>query len=415
MKATIVTIGDEILIGQIVDTNSSFIAQRLSSVGFVVESKLSIGDSAGQIRESLTRAMERTSLVIVTGGLGPTKDDITKHTIAEMFGCGMRHEERVAQHVEHLLAVRGVAYNSLNQGQAMVPECCEVLFNEHGTAPGMLFERDGAMLISLPGVPFEMKALMDDLVIPALKSRFSLRESVHRTLITSGLPESILAERIEAWEDALPKEIKLAYLPGPGRVRLRLSAYDVEDVEAVRRDIEARFAELQSIIPGYILGFDKASMEGMIHDLLLASGETLAIAESCTGGALTSKFTEMAGASSYLLAGLVTYSNESKVNILGVDPTLIEKHGAVSEQVAQAMAEGVRRVTGADYAIATTGIAGPTGGSEEKPIGTVWFGVATAQGSFAVLKPCGTERSQVIWRAVAEALSLLYKSIIKPQ
>lgn len=411
MNATIITIGDEILIGQIVDTNSSFIAQRLSSVGFVVESKLSIGDSATQIRESLTHAMETTSLVIVTGGLGPTKDDITKHTIAEMFDTKLCYNEEVSRHVEHLLAVRGVAYNSLNQGQAMLPECCEVIFNEHGTAPGMLFERDGSMLISLPGVPFEMKALMDDIIIPKLKSRFSLRESVHRTLITSGLPESILAERIEAWEDSLPKDIKLAYLPGPGRVRLRLSAYDVENPEEVRQDIDARFAALQEIIPGYILGFDKASVEGMIHDLLSSRGESLAIAESCTGGALTAKFTERAGASAYLLSGVVAYSNDAKVKILGVNPHSIEEHGAVSEQVAIEMAEGVRRITGADYAISTTGIAGPTGGSEEKPVGTVWFGVSTSKGSFAVLKPCGTERSQVIWRAIAEALSLIYKSI----
>lgn len=411
MKATIVTIGDEILIGQIVDTNSSFIAQRLSSVGFVVECKLSIGDCAEQIRDSLTRSMESSSVVVVTGGLGPTKDDITKHTIADMFGSKLRNDESVAQHVEQLLAVRGVAYNALNQGQSMVPECCEVLFNAHGTAPGMLFERDGSILISLPGVPFEMMALMDDVVIPELKRRFELRESIHRTLITSGLAESILAECIEVWEDALPEGVKLAYLPSPGRVRLRLSAYAVEDTESVRRDIENAFLQLHQIIPQYILGYDGVSMEGMIHDRLLETKGTLAIAESCTGGSLSAKFTSMAGASAYLLSGVVAYSNDAKVRVLGVDPTLIEQYGAVSEQVAVAMAEGVRRISGADFAISTTGIAGPTGGSEQKPIGTVWFGVSTPKGSFAVMKNCGTERSQVVMRAVAEALTLLYNAV----
>lgn len=413
MKAIIVTIGDEILIGQIVDTNSAFISQRLSAVGFVVESKISIGDSVEQIKGCLAESMSRADLVVVTGGLGPTKDDITKTTLAEMFGCGMRYEESVARHVEALLGVRGIPFTELNRGQASVPECCEVLHNEHGTAPGMWFDLNGGgALISLPGVPFEMKWLIDEMVVPRLKSRFALKESIHRTLITSGLPESLLAERIEAWEDALPEGLKLAYLPGPGRVRLRLSAYDVDCVEAMERVIDSRFAELEGIIPEFIVGYDRASVEQIIHNRLIERGETLAVAESCTGGALAATFTAMSGSSEYFLGGVVSYSNDMKINVLGVSKEAIERDGAVSEVVAREMAEGVRRITGADYAIATTGIAGPTGGSDEKPIGTVWFGVATKEGSFAYLKPCGTERSQVIWRSVAEALSKL-RSVIK--
>ncbi|MFI3259584.1 MAG: competence/damage-inducible protein A [Rikenellaceae bacterium] len=409
MRSIIITIGDEILIGQIVDTNSAFIAQRLSSVGFVVDSKLSIGDSAEQILNSISAALKEADLVVVTGGLGPTKDDITKVTLAKLFGCEMRYDEAVARHVEHLLAVRGVAFNALNQSQAMVPECCEVLFNEHGTAPGMWFRSEsGSVLVSLPGVPFEMKALIDDVVIPRLKSEFSLKESIHRTMITSGLAESLLAEKIEKWEDALADDgLKLAYLPGPGRVRLRLSAYEVEDSEAMGRLIDVKFAELEQVVGDYFVGYERASVEEMIHNRLIEKGATLSVAESCTGGAIAATFTAMAGSSKYFEGGVVSYSNYSKIKILGVSTESIESYGAVSEAVAREMAEGVRRVTGSDYAIATTGIAGPTGGSDEKPIGTVWFGVATPEGSFAIMKPCGTERSQVIFRAVAESLSLL--------
>ncbi len=412
MKATIITIGDEILIGQIVDTNSAFIAQRLSSIGFVVESKISIGDSAEQITSTLLTATASTDLVIVTGGLGPTKDDITKRTLANMFDCAMRNDEEVAKHVERLLADRGVAYNELNQAQSMVPECCEVLFNAHGTAPGMWFNcSNGSVIISLPGVPFEMKALIDDVIIDRLKYRFSLKESLHRTLITSGLAESILAERIESWELALPNYLKLAYLPGPGRVRLRLSAYEIENIDQIKSEIDLSFSKLEQIIPEHILGFENASVEEIIHNILIENGVTLSVAESCTGGAIASKFTAMAGASTYFLGGVVSYSNESKVDILGVTEESLEQYGAVSEAVAIEMVEGIRDVTGSDYAISTTGIAGPTGGSIEKPVGTVWFGIATPKGSFAVKKICGTERSQVIYRAVAEALAMIRKEL----
>lgn len=411
MRASIITIGDEILIGQIVDTNAAFISRRLNAAGITVGERVSVGDDSGQIVRTLEREMAASEIVILTGGLGPTKDDITKTTLAGFFGSGaMVRDRRVADHVRTMLTARGIDYNELNRSQSMVPECCTVLFNRHGTAPGMWFERDGRVAISLPGVPYEMEHLMDEEVMPRLKERFALRQIVHRTMITSGLPESMLAERIAAWEDALPEYLHLAYLPSPSIVRLRLSAYEV-DGESVAHEIEERFAQLRELIPDHILGFENATLQAAVHDLLTARGETLAVAESCTGGSIAARFTAMAGASAYFLLGAVTYSNESKINVLGVPAELIERHGAVSEQVARAMAEGVRRIAGADYGVATTGIAGPTGGTAEKPVGTVWIAVASAAGTTAIMKASGSDRGQIIERASATAVSLLRDAI----
>ncbi|MDE6778238.1 MAG: competence/damage-inducible protein A [Alistipes sp.] len=410
MKASIITIGDEILIGQIVDTNAASISRRLNAAGITVAERTSVGDDREQIIRTLERELAQSEAVILTGGLGPTKDDITKKTLAEIFGSRMVRDEAVADHVRTMLEKRGIAFNELNQGQAMVPECCTVLFNRHGTAPGMWFERDGRVVVSLPGVPFEMEHLMEDEVMPRLRERFSLRQIVHRTMITSGLAESMLAERIAAWEEALPEYLHLAYLPSPTVVRLRLSAYEV-DGESVGREIEERFERLKEIIPQYILGFETATLQSAVHDLLISRGETLAVAESCTGGAIASRFTAMAGASAYFLCGVVSYSNEAKRDVLGVPAELIERHGAVSEQVARSMAEGVRRISGADYGVATTGIAGPTGGTAEKPVGTVWIAVASESGTAAVMKQSGTDRGQIIDRASGYAISLLRDTI----
>ena len=406
MKSTIITIGDEILIGQILDTNSRYISQALNRIGVVVAERTSIGDNAAQIIETLDRALAATDIVIITGGLGPTKDDITKHTLAKYFDSELVYNECVGEAVEKLLAARGIAFTELNRGQAMVPRCCTVLHNYHGTAPGMWFERDGKVVISLPGVPFEMVHLIDDSVIPMLRSRFDLKAIVHKTMITSGIAESILAERIAEWEESLPQVLHLAYLPAPNIVRLRLSAYEV-DGESVERLIDEKFEQLRQIIPEAVVGFEDATVEQLVHNILIERGKTLAVAESCTGGALASKFTAMAGASAYFMAGVVSYSNESKRDILGVNMDDIIRYGAVSEQVAVQMAESVRKVTQSHYAISTTGIAGPTGGSAEKPVGTVWIGIATPTRSFAVLKNCGTDRSQIIQRATAYAIRLL--------
>ena len=274
----------------------------------------------------------------------------------------------------------------------------------------MWFEQNGRVVVSLPGVPFEMQHLIDEEVMPRLKARFELREIVHRTMITFGIAESILAERIAKWEEALPDYIRLAYLPAPNVVRLRLSAYEVEGKE-VRHEIDNLFEELRSIIPDNIAGFEEASVEELVHNILINKGLTLATAESCTGGAIASKFTAQAGASAYFLCGVVSYSNESKNSVLGVEMSDITHFGAVSEQVAKAMASGARAISGADFAISTTGIAGPTGGSKEKPVGTVWIGVATPNRCFAVLKNCGTDRSQIISRATAYAIAMLYEEL----
>ncbi len=410
MKATIITIGDEILIGQILDTNSRYISRALNAHGIMVAERTSIGDDRTQIVETLDRALSQSEVVIITGGLGPTKDDITKHTLCDYFGSTLRYDEVEAEHIRTLLAVRNIAFNDLNRGQAMVPECCTVLHNAHGTAPGMWFEQNGCVVVSLPGVPFEMQHLIDEEVMPRLKARFELREIVHRTMITFGIAESILAERIAKWEEALPDYIRLAYLPAPNVVRLRLSAYEVEGKE-VRHEIDNLFEELHSIIPDNIAGFEEASVEELVHNILINKGLTLATAESCTGGAIASKFTAQAGASAYFLCGVVSYSNESKNKVLGVEMSDITQFGAVSEQVALAMAKGAKAISGADFAISTTGIAGPTGGSEEKPVGTVWIGVATPNRCFAVLKNCGTDRSQIISRATAYAIAMLYEEL----
>ena len=412
MQATILTIGDEILIGQIVDTNSVSIARKLNAAGIVVREKSSIGDDRAQIVASLERALGQSEVVILTGGLGPTKDDITKKTLAAWFGGGMRFDEAVAAHVERMLTARGIDFNALNRGQAEVPAACTVLHNAWGTAPGMWFERDGRVVVSLPGVPYEMEHLMQEEVMPRLKGRFALKQIVHRTLITAGLAESMLAERIAAWEEALPPFLKLAYLPNPGSVRLRLSAYEVDGTE-VAREIEARFEELRRLIPAYVVGYETATLQEQVHRLLTERGATLAVAESCTGGAIAARFTAMPGASAYLLCGWTTYSNASKISQLGVDAATLAQHGAVSEPVARQMAEGARRAAGADYAVATTGIAGPTGGTAEKPVGTVWFAVATPTRTVALCKQCGADRGQIIDRASAFAITLLRDTISK--
>lgn len=410
MKSTIITIGDEILIGQILDTNSRYISQALNRIGVVVTERVSIGDSAEQIVSTLDRALAISDVVIITGGLGPTKDDITKHTLARYYNSELVYNEQVGSFVEQLLARRGIAFTELNRGQAMVPKCCTVLHNAHGTAPGMWFERDGKVVVSLPGVPFEMRHLIDDSVVPMLTQRFELKAIVHRTMITSGIAESILAEKIATWEENLPEVLHLAYLPAPNVVRLRLSAYEV-DGQSVSQIIDDEFDKLKGIIPEAIVGFEDATVEQLVHRWMTENGKTLSVAESCTGGAVAAKFTAMAGASAYFNAGVVSYSNEAKRDILGVNMDDIFRYGAVSEAVAIQMAEGVRRAGQSDYAVSTTGIAGPTGGSAEKPVGTVWIGIATPKGSFAVLKNCGTDRSQIIDRATAYAIKLLYDNL----
>lgn len=397
MNTEIITIGDEILIGQIVDTNSAWIAARLNEAGFTVTRKLSIGDNREEIVTAVDGALAKSDAVIITGGLGPTKDDITKLTLAEMFGGRMVRDEETYIRNERTLTARGIEYNELNRGQAMVPDTATVLQNLHGTAPGMWFERDGKVVVSLPGVPFEMKELMTAEVLPRLLTYFKQGKVVHRTAITFGLAESVLAATIAPWEDALPEYLHLAYLPSPSQIRLRLSAYDIKS-DSEEAEIDRRFKELERMIPEYFIGYENDTVASATAALLRKAGATLAVAESCTGGALSASFTSMAGASDYFLGGVVSYSNDVKANVLGVSRDTLERYGAVSEETALEMADGVRRLCGADYALSTTGIAGPTGGSEDKPVGTVWIGLATPNGTtarkfvFSKLRPQNIER-----------------------
>ena len=305
MNTEIITIGDEILIGQIVDTNSAWIAARLNEAGFTVTRKLSIGDNRGEIVAAVDGALAKSDAVIITGGLGPTKDDITKLTLAEMFGGRMVCDEETYMRNERTLAARGIEYNELNRGQAMVPDTATVLQNLHGTAPGMWFERDGKVVVSLPGVPFEMKELMTAEVLPRLLAYFKQGKVVHRTAITFGLAESVLAATIASWEDALPEYLHLAYLPSPSQIRLRLSAYDIKS-DSEETEIERRFKELERMIPEYFVGYEDDTVASATAALLRKAGATLAVAESCTGGALSASFTAMAGATENIHAGVVS-------------------------------------------------------------------------------------------------------------
>ncbi len=411
MTAEIITIGDEILIGQIVDTNAAWISSHLNGIGISVGRRVTVGDNAAEIRAAITEARSRARVTIVTGGLGPTKDDITKLTVADMFSSRLVRNEEQYEFNRGYLGGRGIEFNALNGHQSDVPECCRVLPNRNGTAPGMWFEEGDGVLVLLPGVPFEMSKLMEESVLPLLKEHFSLRQVVHRTAITFGIAESVLAERIAGWESALPSWLHLAYLPSPSQIKLRLSAYDVDGAEA-RAEIDRRFEALRGIIPAHLIGFDDDTVASVVARLLTQGGRTLAVAESCTGGALSARFTAMAGASDYFRGGVVSYSNDVKAGVLGVNGDDIARYGAVSRQVAEQMAEGVRRLCGADYALSTTGIAGPTGGTEEKPVGTVWMAVASAGGVKSKKIVGGRLREQNIDRAATTAIYMLYLQLV---
>ncbi len=415
----LITVGDELLIGQVIDTNSAWIGRELGRIGAQVDRIVSVHDSAEDIREAVRTALGRADVVVMTGGLGPTKDDITKKTLADLFAGGrMGRDEAVFEHVRRMTAERGMVFNELNQAQALVPEGCTVLPNRVGTAPGMLFigpagAASGAekLLFSLPGVPFEMKELMAEQVIPIIRSRFALRSVVHRTMMTFGLAESAMAERIEPWETALPEGLHLAYLPNARGIRLRLSAYDVEEGQAAE-EIERQFVRLGEYIGPYLLGYEPSSVESAVAELLRSRGETLAVAESCTGGSISARITALAGASEYYLGGATTYSNAAKAQLLGVSAADLEQHGAVSEPVARQMAAGALERFGADYAVSTTGIAGPGGGTSEKPVGTVWMALAWRDEAGEVMTSArlmrfSELREQNIERAATHALNML--------
>ncbi len=411
MKAEIITIGDEILIGQIVDTNSAWMGQQLNLHGIEVYQVTSVHDNHDHIMKALTDAEKNADLVLITGGLGPTRDDITKNTLCEYFGTELVYFHEVFEHVQSLLSSRNVTINQLNRDQALLPASCTVLHNSAGTASGMWFEQNGTIFISMPGVPFEMEAIMTEEVFPRLIKLGIMQSIVHKTVLTLGLPESMLAEKIEKWESALPGFIKLAYLPSALMVRLRLSAYGTDQAK-LEAEIDKQVKELLFIIPEYVFGFDDENMALIIGRMLVKTSKTLAVAESCTGGNISHFITANPGSSGYFKGGVVAYSNDIKIKLLDVPAEIIEKHGAVSQEVAEAMAVGAQNALNTDYAIATTGIAGPDGGTTEKPVGTVWIAVAGPSGVKSEKFIFRHNRERNIIRSTQTALNLLRTFIL---
>ncbi len=413
MNVTIINIGDELLIGQVVNTNASTMARMLTEAGMEVGKTVVVGDSRDDIWQAVDAAMHASDTVLVTGGLGPTKDDITKKLLCEYFGSELVESEVALENVKRLFAVRGFELTPVNRAQALVPKCCEVLNNDVGTAPCMWFEREGKVLVSLPGVPHEMEWLMANRVIPKLQETFKMETIINKNILTQGIGESFLSDLIEPWELALPKCIRLAYLPVAGMTKLRLTCR-ITPNNPETPDIPELLQGLYKIAGQYIVGEDCETLAELVHKVLTERGLTLATAESCTGGTIASQLTAQAGASAYFKGGVVAYSNEVKECALGVQHSTLEAHGAVSEETAREMAEGVRKRLGADLAIATTGIAGPDGGTKEKPVGTVWIAVADATHTEAqLLSFPGRRRQQNIDRTVNQAFSMLMKLVVK--
>jgi nicotinamide-nucleotide amidase len=414
MKAAVVTVGDEILIGQIIDTNSGYIAKALDKIGIGVFEMLSISDDRRHILDTLAFLQNRVDVVIITGGLGPTKDDITKKTLCEYFDDHLVVNETVLEHVIALIekAMQRPA-SQMNKDQALVPSKSIVLHNAVGTAPGMWMKRGDTVYISLPGVPYEMKHIIDNEVVPKLVSEFERPYIIHKTIMTYGQGESLVAERIEAWENNLPDFIKLAYLPAPGRVRLRLSARGVDE-SLLRGRIETETVALSALIGDIIVGYDEdETIEVVLGRLLKQKGLTLATAESCTGGRIAQMLTSIAGASAYFKGSVVTYATEAKVTLLGVPGALIEEHSVVSAAVAEAMVANAKKMFKADFAIATTGNAGPDKGEAAAEVGTVYIAIATPTSVYSKKLELGQPREKVIDRAAGKALEMIYQEILK--
>lgn len=414
MQAEIITIGDEILIGQIVDSNSAFIAKQLNKIGVSVYQITSVQDDKAHILKSLKEAEENADIIIITGGLGPTKDDITKNTLVEYFNDTLVPDASVLENIQELW--RKYIKQELSQvniDQALVPSKAEVLMNRFGSAPGIWLEKESKVFISLPGVPFEMKALIENEVIPKLRKQYKLPFILHKTLLTYGLGESKLAERIESWEDNLPKFIKLAYLPSLGRVRLRLSA-KANDKEMVIAEMEKQIETLLSQIQDIFVGYEEDhSIEAIIGKKLTELGKTLATAESCTGGKIAELITAIPGASNYFRGSVVSYATQVKLDVLKVNADIIDKYSVVSTQVAEAMALQAQKLFKTDYAISTTGNAGPTKGDSDAEVGTVCIALASPQGVFSEEFHLGNHRTKVINKAVNKAFELLQKEIFK--
>jgi nicotinamide-nucleotide amidase len=414
MKATIVTIGDEILIGQIVDTNSGYIAKALDKIGVQTQEMLSISDDKRHILDTFSNLQDKVDLVIITGGLGPTKDDITKHTFCEYFEDTLVENQAVLAHVTEIIeGFYKRPITQLNRDQALVPSKCEVLFNKMGTAPGMWMKKRNTVFVSLPGVPYEMKYLVDFEIIPKIVKEYERPYILHKTIMTYGEGESRIAEKIEDWENNLPEFIKLAYLPSPGKVRLRLTARG-SDKEILEKKIAENVASLTKIISDIIVGFEEdETIEVIIGRLLTQQRKTIATAESCSGGKIAQMLTSVAGASLYFRGSVVSYSKETKIDILGIEAELINQFDVVSAEVAIAMAKNCQRIMKTDYALATTGNAGPTSEPGKAEVGVVFIALATPNDVLVFEFNFGQPREKVIDRTANKALEILQKEILK--
>lgn len=406
MLAEIITIGDEILIGQIVDTNSAWMAKQLNLIGVSVKQITSVSDDEAHILASLAQAEERADLILITGGLGPTKDDITKKTLAKYFGMGFRRDAGALEMVTSIFKKYNRPLIDINIQQADVPDGCEVIVNKNGTAPCMWFEQNNRIFVSMPGVPFEMMYLMDDEILPRIKSRFTLPSIVHKTILTANIGESFLAKEIEEIEDTLPEHIKLAYLPKLGQVRLRLSAKGNNEA-ILNQEIEVYAKQIISKIEKFVVVDEDIPFEKAILNLMKDRGLTLSTAESCTGGYIAHLITQHPGCSSVFWGGAVAYAYSLKESILGVKENTLTQYGAVSEETVKEMAEGAIKHFKTDYAIAVSGIAGPDGGTDDKPVGTVWIAISNKNKTVAKVFTFSNKRIQNIERSAASALTML--------
>ena len=411
MKAAIIIIGDEILIGQTVDTNSAWIGAELSKSGFDVFRITSVHDRREDILYALSELSGKTDVVLITGGLGPTSDDITKPVLCEFFKTRLVINEDVLKMIEEMMGRRNNPMNMNNRGQALVPESCRVLKNEKGTAPGMWFEKDGTIFISMPGVPSEMKYIMSEHVIPELNKRFTSQVIMHRNIMTYGTFEAKLAEILIPFEKELPANVRLAYLPSSGVIKLRLTGTD-NDHDRLKEIMSARVAALYRIIPEFIYGENEDSLEKVVGDLLKEKKQTISTAESCTGGEIAHLLTAIPGSSLYYKGSVIAYANSVKSQVLMIPEDILSEYGAVSEEVVSYMARETRRLLDTDYCVATSGIAGPEGGSESKPVGTLWMAVSSERGLITEKRVFGTDRITNIKRFSLAALNLLRKQII---
>jgi nicotinamide-nucleotide amidase len=414
MKAAIVTIGDEILIGQIVDTNSAFIAKSLDIIGVQTHEMISISDDKQHILDTFTKYQNKVDFVLITGGLGPTKDDITKKTFCDYFEDELIVDKKVENHVIELIErVMNRPASQINKDQALVPSKCVVLHNQVGTAPGMWMKKDNTVFISLPGVPYEMKYLVENEIVPKIVKEYERPYIIHKTILTYGQGESLVAERIETWENNLPDFIKLAYLPSPGRVRLRLSARGI-DKEVLEIAIGKNVTSLSQIIGDIIVGYDDTeTIETIVGQLLKQQNKTISTAESCTGGKIAQVLTSKSGASQFFKGSVVSYATQTKIEVLGLTEEIIKTHSVVSAEVATQMAIHVKRMMKTDYAIATTGNAGPEAGDSDAAIGTVFIALATPTEVIVEEFNFGQPREKVIDRTVVQSLQMVRKEILK--